>query len=170
MTDQLPRLLKTDNSPWYLLIRIMVGLVFVSEGIQKFLFADDVGAGRFARIGIAFPEVMGPFVGLVEIVAGLLVLLGLATRPAAAVLIWIMLVAMFTTKIPILLGSDFLGFQVRELSRYGFWSMAHASRNDWSMLMGSLFLLFTGVGRWSFDRKLWCQRFEGKAPPAGPPQ
>lgn len=158
MKECLPKLLKTEESPWFILIRIMVGAVFVSEGIQKFLFAADVGAGRFERIGIPFPELMGPFVGLTEVVAGVLILIGLATRPAAAVLVWIMLVAIFTTKIPILLGSDFLGFQVRELSRYGFWSMAHASRNDWSMLMGSLFLLFVGGGRWSMDLKLWKER------------
>lgn len=158
MKECLPKLLKTEESPWFILIRIMVGAVFVSEGIQKFLFAADVGAGRFERIGIPFPELMGPFVGLTEVVAGVLILIGLATRPAAAVLVWIMLVAIFTTKIPILLGSDFLGFQVRELSRYGFWSMAHASRNDWSMLMGSLFLLFVGGGRWSLDLKLWKER------------
>ncbi|MCC5874805.1 MAG: DoxX family protein, partial [Candidatus Sumerlaeia bacterium] len=91
----------------------MVGLVFISEGIQKFLFPGDVGSGRFERIGIPFPEIMGPFVGGAEIVAGVLVLIGLATRPAALMLIWIMLVALFTTKIPILLGSDFMGFQVR---------------------------------------------------------
>jgi hypothetical protein len=27
----------------------MVGAVFLSEGIQKFLFPDDLGAGRFSH-------------------------------------------------------------------------------------------------------------------------
>ena len=143
--------ISTDDSPWYLIIRIMVGMVFVLEGIQKFLYPDYLGAGRFARIGIPFHEVMGPFVGAMEILAGALVLVGLATRPAALNLIGIMCVAILTTKIPILLGTGFWGFSLRELSRYGFLSMAHEMRNDWAMLMGSIFLLFTGGGRWSLD-------------------
>ena len=59
------------------LVRLMVGLVFLEEGIQKFLFPELLGAGRFARIGIPWPEAMGPFVGTVEIVCGTLLLLGL---------------------------------------------------------------------------------------------
>ena len=47
------------------LIRILVGWVFISEGIQKFLFTDALGAGRFAHIGIPAPEIMAPFVGIV---------------------------------------------------------------------------------------------------------
>jgi hypothetical protein len=50
-----------------ILIRLMVGAVFLSEGIQKFLFPDALGVGRFAKIGIPYPEVMAPFVGVFEI-------------------------------------------------------------------------------------------------------
>ena len=46
-----------------LLIRILVGWVFLSEGIQKFLFPDSLGVGRFVKIGIPWPQVMAPFVG-----------------------------------------------------------------------------------------------------------
>jgi putative oxidoreductase len=53
-----------------ILVRALVGAVFLSEGIQKFLFANAQGAGRFAKIGIPSPEVMGPFVGGVEILCG----------------------------------------------------------------------------------------------------
>jgi len=35
-----------------LLIRILVGWVFLSEGIQKFLFPESLGVGRFVKIGI----------------------------------------------------------------------------------------------------------------------
>jgi putative oxidoreductase len=66
-----------------LLIRILVGWVFLSEGIQKFLFADALGVGRFVKIGIPWPQVMAPFVGVVEIVCGSLLLIGLITRLAA---------------------------------------------------------------------------------------
>ena len=46
-----------DAPPATVLIRLMVGLVFASEGIQKFLYAEAQGAGRFAKIGIPWPEV-----------------------------------------------------------------------------------------------------------------
>ena len=51
-----------------LLIRILVGWVFLSEGIQKFLFPDSLGVGRFMKIGILWPQVIAPFVGVDEIV------------------------------------------------------------------------------------------------------
>ena len=41
-----------------ILIRLMVGIVFLSEGIQKFLYPAEQGAGRFAKIGIPSPELM----------------------------------------------------------------------------------------------------------------
>lgn len=58
-----------------LLIRILVGWVFLSEGIQKFLFPDSLGVGRFVKIGIPWPQAMAPFVGVVEIVCGSLLLI-----------------------------------------------------------------------------------------------
>jgi len=33
-----------------LLLRVMVGFVFLSEGLQKFMFPGTLGAGRFAKI------------------------------------------------------------------------------------------------------------------------
>ncbi len=124
------------------IIRVMVGVVFLSEGIQKFLFPDALGIGRFIKIGIPAPEILAPFVGVVEIVCGTLLLLGLIARLAAIPLIVNMMVAITTTKIPILMNK-------------GFWSMAHESRTDWSMLLGSLFLLIVGPGRWSLDGQLF---------------
>ena len=120
------------------LIRLIVGCVFLSEGIQKFLFTESLGVGRFIKIGIPLAEIMAPFVGVVEIVCGTLVLFGLITRLAAIPLIIDMLVAISTTKIPILLEK-------------GFWAMAHEARVDWSMILGSLFLLIVGGGLWSLD-------------------
>ncbi|MDQ3366525.1 MAG: DoxX family protein [Myxococcota bacterium] len=137
-----------------LLIRIMVGAVFMSEGIQKFLYPAAVGAGRFAKIGIPAPELMGPLVGIIEIACGALVLLGLLTRLAALPLIGVMLVAIITTKLPILLGEGFWGFELRKLSEYGFWSMAHEARTDFSMLLGSSFLVLVGAGPHSMDHRI----------------
>ena len=139
-------------------IRIAVGCVFLSEGIQKFLLPDARGVGRFERMGYESAEMIAPFVGVFEILCGALVLVGLGTRLVAIPLIVIMLTAITTTKIPILFGQDMWGFNVRELSQYGFWSMAHESRTDFSMLMGSLFLLCVGGGRWSVDARLFGTR------------
>lgn len=143
---------QTDQDKSTILIRILVGSVFLSEGLQKFLFADFRGAGRFESIGIPYHEIMGPFVGGVEMICGLLVLMGLFTRFAAIPLIIIMLTALFTTKLPILLGQEFMGFSLRELRHYGFLSMMHESRNDFAMLIGSIFLLIKGGGYWSCDQ------------------
>lgn len=131
----------TDAPAAVILVRLLVGAVFLSEGIQKFLFPAERAAGRFAKIGLPAPEMLGPLVGTFEVVCGLLVLLGLATRLAAIPLIAIMLVAIGTTKLPM-------------LASQGFWEMAHAARTDWAMLLGSCFLLVVGAGPWSVDARL----------------
>lgn len=133
------------------LIRLVVGGVFLNEGILKFLEPDALGAGRFAKIGLPHPDFLGPFVGTVETVCGLMIILGLLTRPAAFALFINISVAIFTTKIPVLLGHGFLGFSLMKLSQYGFLSMAHEARTDFAMWFGLLFLLITGPGRWSAD-------------------
>lgn len=135
------------------LIRVMVGAVFLAEGMQKFLYQAEVGAGRFAKIGIPEPELLAPFVGSVEIVCGTLVLLGLFTRWAVLPLLGVMAVAFVSTKLPILLGQDIGPFQLRQLPYYGIWGFAHESRTDFSMIMGSLFLLLVGPGPLSIDER-----------------
>lgn len=135
------KLLNTDNSKTTILVRLMVGAVFLSEGIQKFLFRDELGAGRFAKIGLPSPKFLGSFVGCFEIVCGILILLGLLTRFASIPLIIIMLVAIATTKAEVLADK-------------GFWEMLHGSRTDWAMLLGSIFLLINGGGLWSLDKRI----------------
>lgn len=139
------KIIRTDNAASTILIRLMVGAVFLSEGIQKFLFADKLGAGRFAKIELPNPDFLGPFVGSFEITCGTLILLGLLTRLVSIPLITIMLVAITTTKAPLFSDS-------------GFWSMLHESRTDWSMLLGSIFLFIKGGGKWSFDYQLQRNR------------
>lgn len=151
MTLSLDRLLASSAPTSTILIRLMVGGVFLSEGIQKFLKPASLGAGRFERIGLPAAELLGPFVSATEILCGTLVLLGLLTRLASLPLIATMLVAIITTKVPILLGSGFWGLQLRELSSYGFWSMAHEARTDFAMLLGSIFLLIVGAGPLAVD-------------------
>lgn len=119
----------------------MVGAVFLSEGIQKFLFPDKLGSGRFEKIGLPDPEFLGPFVGMFEVFCGAFILIGLATRLTSIPLIVIMLVAIATIK-------------GKGLANDGFWEMMHGSRTDWAMLLGSIFLLIKGGGRWSIDGTL----------------
>jgi len=159
-------LLATRAPGWSILVRLLVGLVvFFPEGIQKLIFPDILGAGRLAAIGIPYPGVMGPFVGVVETICGALVIVGLFTRLAAIPLIIIMVVAIVSTKIPILLGHDFWMFHVPKLARYGFWSMMHEARADLVMLLASIYLLIEGAGAWSLDALL--TRGRARAPQSG---
>jgi putative oxidoreductase len=148
-------LLKTNAPAATVLIRLMVGGVFLVEGILKFLYPGELGTGRFAKIGIPSPEVMGAFVGGVEIVCGALVIIGLLTRFAAIPLLIDISVALVSTKMPILLGQGFWGFALAKLPRYGLLSMIHEARTDLCMWLGLVFLLMVGAGRkWSLDARL----------------
>jgi len=135
------KIIKTDNSKTTIIIRLIVGIVFLSEGFQKFLFPAIRGAGRFEKIGLPSPDFLGPFVGSFEMLCGALILFGLFTRLASIPTLIIMLVAITTTKLQILIDQ-------------GFWEMMHAGRTDFAMLLGSLFLFIQGGGFWSLDKKL----------------
>ena len=148
----LRRFLSTNAPVSTVLVRLLVGSVFLSEGIQKFLYPLELAAGRFTKIGIPAPEMMGPFVGGCETVCGALLIIGLLTRLAAIVLLIDISVAIVSTKIPVLLGHGFWGFSLQKLPRYGFWSMMHEARADFSMWLGLLFMLIVGAGKkWSLD-------------------
>lgn len=150
---KLARWLRAEAPAAAVLIRLVVGLVFASEGVQKFLYAEAQGAGRFAKIGIPAPEVMGPFVGIVEIVCGSLLLVGLATRLAALPLIFDMLVALVSTKVPILLGHGYWLFAHTFAPKAGSLAFLHESRTDLAMLCGATFLAIVGADRWSLDAR-----------------
>ena len=124
-----------------ILIRVLVGWVFLSEGIQKFLFPQALGAGRFAKIGIPEPQFFGPFVGVVEILCGALLMAGLLTRLASIPLLIDISVAIATTKIPM-------------LAKTGFWAAMHEARTDFCMFLGLVFLLIVGAGPLSFDARV----------------
>lgn len=127
---------------------MLAGIVFVSEGIQKFLFPYELGTGRFIKIGLPFPEFLGPFVGTFEIMCGLLLIAGLFTRLASIPLLIIMITAILSTK-----------FQVFRIE--GFWPMMHGSRTDLSMLFCCIFLVIKGGGRWSMDKLIQRKRSTG---------
>ena len=144
------RLLATNARAATVLVRFIVGAIFFTEGIQKFLYPADLGEGRFAKIGIPFPEITGPFVGGVETICGALVILGLLTRLASILLLIDISVAIVSTKIPVLLGYGFWAFALPKLPRYGFLSMVHEGRADFAMWFGLLFLLIVGAGKFSY--------------------
>jgi len=150
----LQKIINSDHSKTTILIRLMVGSVFLSEGIQKFLYPAARGIGRFDKMGFPNPEFFAMFVGTFEIIFGILLLIGFLTRTAALAMLINMTVAIIVTKIPIALGESFGSFVLRELKTYGFWSMAHEMRTDFAMWLGSFFLLIKGAGKWSIDLSL----------------
>jgi uncharacterized membrane protein YphA (DoxX/SURF4 family) len=145
--DLKSKLFRSAQTRSFILIRLIVGLVFVSEGIQKFLFPELVGAGRFEKIGFENPEFWALFVATFEIVCGSLILIGFLTRLASIPLLIIMITALISTKIPILMNK-------------GFWQMAHDSRTDFAMTLLLVFLLIYGAGKMSVDNRISGKKME----------
>lgn len=133
-------LLKTTEVPTFL-CRLGVGLIFLSEGLQKFITPEATGAGRFAKIGFSNPSFWASFTGSFETACGILVLIGLFTRLAVVPLLVIMMVAFITTKAPILVEK-------------GFWAFAHEYRTDFAMTLLLIYLLIYGGGKHSIDKKI----------------
>ena len=113
------------------ILRIAVGLLFLEHGTQKLLGfppSPNPGPALFSLQGVQ---------GVLELVGGLLILLGLVTRPVAFILCGDMAVAYF---------------------------LAHAPRNFFPMLNGGdaailycfvfLYLMVAGAGAWSVDAAL----------------
>ena len=123
-----------------LLVRILVGWVFLSEGIQKLLFPAALGAGRFLKIGIPAPQFTGLFVGVVEIVCGTLLIVGLFTILAPVPLFIGIVVAIATTKVPMLF-------------KQGFWTAMHEARTDFCMSVGLIAIALLGTGALSLDER-----------------
>jgi putative oxidoreductase len=141
ITAWVRRLVSSSAQRATILIRLLTGSVFLSEGIQKFLFPATLGSGRFLKLGIVDPSFTAPFVGCVEILFGSCLLLGLFTRLSTVPLLAVICVALWTTKLPM-------------LAQGHFWAMAHEARTDYAMLLSPLFLLLVGVGPLFLDRLL----------------
>jgi putative oxidoreductase len=142
----------TDGPRSILILRLMAGGVFFWEGLLKFVYTNQ-GVGRFTKLGIPFPHMTATFIGGLEIVGGLLLLSGLATRLIAIPFIAEMIVAILTTKISLYLGTSPLPLPPA-LPKVGFWAVLHEIRSDYAQILTILFLLINGPGKWSLDAVL----------------
>jgi putative oxidoreductase len=128
------------------LIRLYVGLIFVVEGVLKYLRPESLGSGRFAKVGIPFPGLLANLDGAFEIGCGVLILVGLFTQLAVLPMIVDMIGALTTTKVPLFWGAAAL-----YPGEHGWWDFLHESRLEVAMLCGSLYLLAVGAGSLSLD-------------------
>jgi putative oxidoreductase len=134
-------ILGTSSDKKIIFIRLIVGLIFISEGIQKYLFLEILGPGRFQEIGFSHAFFWAYFTGACEMLFGLLVLLGLFTRLATIPLLIIMATAFITTKIPVFVTQ-------------GLWTFLHEYRTDFSLTVLLILLFISGGGKWSADLKI----------------
>jgi putative oxidoreductase len=124
-------------------LRVAVATIFIRHGAQKLFVSGFAGvAGAFTHMGIPFPGLMGPLIGLLEFFGGLALVAGLLTRLVALGLVFDMLGAIVLVR---LAG----GFSKYEL--------------EFLLLGSSLALVLTGAGRFSVDALLAGRR-EKNAP------
>jgi uncharacterized membrane protein YphA (DoxX/SURF4 family) len=141
-----------------ILIRVMVGLVFLTEGILKFLRPEELGVGRFAAIGLPIPHILAPLVGGIEIGAGVAVLLNFYAGEAALLLLGVIVTALVTTKLPILFGHALGPFPLAKVAHTGWFGMLHEARTDFCMLMGTVIVMIdSGI---QLGRREWYQSKE----------
>ena len=133
------KILGTGNDNKTILIRIIVGLIFISEGILKYKQVQWLGPGRFTDLGFTNPFFWAYFTGAIEILCGTLVLSGLVTRLASVPLLIVMLTAFFATKLPI-------------IDTRGIWTFLHEYTTDFALTLLLILLLIQGGGKWSVDR------------------
>lgn len=111
------------------LISGIVGLIFLSEGIQKLLFPETLGTGRFARIGIPYANITAIVVAICEIVFGLLLTLRIRIKLVVIPLLIIIIGALYYTKYP-------------QLRKEGFWPTVHEARTDMLMFISLVYLSY----------------------------
>lgn len=135
-----------------MIIRFLVGGVFLWEGIIKFLYANQ-GLGRFTKLGFPEPGVVSGFIGGLEIVGGLLLIAGFLTKPIGFLFVVEMIVAMIMTKVPLYFGTSPLA-PPQAPPVLGIWAVLHEIRSEYAQALGSLYLVLAGPGRNSIDALL----------------
>jgi putative oxidoreductase len=123
------------------ILRIALGAILIPHGMQK-LFGAFGGMGfagnaaLFERIGFAPGIFWGTLVGCTELIGGILLVLGLFTRFAAAAVVIFMIVGVKFTSAK--------GF---------FWTQGGS---EYALLIGfcALYFLIRGGGVWSLDRAI----------------
>jgi putative oxidoreductase len=137
-----------------LAIRLMVGGVFLWEGLLKFAYANQ-GVGRFTKLGMPAPEILAPAIAILEVGGGALLISGLGTRLISVPFIIEMIVAMLSTKVSLYFGTSPLP-KPPAPPIMGGWAVLHEIRSDYAQIMSCIFLLAAGPGPWSLDA--WLQR------------
>lgn len=135
------KILDTGNDSKIIFARIITGLIFISEGVQKFIIVSMLGPAYFKEIGFGYPMFWSYFTGTFEIICGILILIGLLTRLASIPLLIIMITAFFKTKLPLLPANGFLTF-------------AHEYRIDFALTLLLVMLFIYGAGKWSADLRI----------------
>ena len=135
------QIINTENDSKIIIIRLITGLIFISEGIQKYLIVTMFGPAFFKEIGFSNPMFWVYFTGAFEIFCGILVLFGLLTRLASIPLLTIMIIAFITTKLPL-------------LATKGLWTFCHEYSTEFSLTLLLVLLIIYGGGKWSLDHKI----------------
>ena len=135
------QILNTSNDSKIIFVRLIVGLIFISEGFQKYLIVTMYGPAFFKEIGFSDPMFWVYFTGAFEIFCGIFILFGLLTRIASIPLLIIMIIAFITTKLPL-------------LRTKGFWTFSHEYSIEFSITMLLILLFIYGGGKWSVDLKI----------------
>jgi len=142
MNALVKKVMATDASFGQLALRIPVGIIFVAHGAQK-LFGWFGGYGLegtgqwMASIGLNPGYPMALLAGSAEFFGGLALILGLLVRPAAAVLAFTMITAIFAVHI----GNGL--FMSNDGYEFGL-----------ALLAASVALAISGAGRGSLDALL----------------
>lgn len=122
-----------------LVLRVVLGGLFVWHGIDKFDAGIDMVEQMFTMWGVPAPGLAAPFTAIIEIAAGTMLVFGVATRMAALLLGLVMLGAIVYVKADLgIISSDPMpGVEL-----------------DLSMLAGLVALIFLGPGPVSVDGKI----------------
>jgi putative oxidoreductase len=138
-------ILNTGYDYKIIVIRLIVSLIFISEGVQKYLFLQVLGPGLFQEIGFAHAYFWAYFTGAFEILCGILVLFGLLTRLASVPLVIVLITAFIKVKLPVLMFK-------------GLFAFLHEYNTDFALILLLSLLIIYGGGRWSVDLKLFSSK------------